>query len=69
MHGAGFEPTNQKDTRLKRASLTTPQTMLTINCLVLLVPFSLERYRFQLKNCCMELYFDVLTENRIQSYC
>jgi hypothetical protein len=29
--------------------------VLTIYGLVLLVPFSLERYRFQLKNCCMEL--------------
>jgi hypothetical protein len=47
MHGAGFEPTNQKDTRLKRSSLTAPQTMLTINGVVLLVPFSFERYRFQ----------------------
>lgn len=39
MHSAGFEPTNQKDTRLKRASLTAPQTMLIIYGDILLVPF------------------------------
>ena len=34
MHSVGFEPTNRKDTILSRASLTTPQTMLTIYGLV-----------------------------------
>ena len=29
MHSAGFEPANQKDTILSRASLTAPQTMLS----------------------------------------
>jgi len=51
----GSNPRRHNLTRLKRVAFTTRPSVLTIYGLVLLVPFSLERYRFQLKNCCMEL--------------